>query len=136
MSKGITLSKKHGVNPSMDICFWCGEPKGLALFGRMKGDAEAPKRMVTSLEPCDKCKEKFMLGVHLIEVTDDGSRFGDNKAFAFGDTEGKPHWPTGRYVVMKPEAMKDGKPGTKALCDKATMDRILASAKNGAPEKK
>ena len=136
MSKGITLSKKHGVNPSMDICFWCGEPKGLALFGRLKGDAEAPKRMVTSLEPCDKCKEKFKLGVHLIEVTDDGSRFGDNKAFAFVDTEGKPHWPTGRYVVMKPEAMKDGKPGTKALCDKATMDRILASAKKSAPEKK
>lgn len=129
MSKGITLSKKHGVNPSMDVCFWCGEPKGLALCGRIKGDAEAPKRMVTSLSPCDKCREKFMLGVHLIEVTDDGSRFGDNKAFAFVDTEGKPHWPTGRYVVMKPEAMKDGKAGTKALCDKATMDRILKGAR-------
>lgn len=129
MSKGITLSKKHGVNPSMDVCFWCGEPKGLALCGRMKGDAEAPKRMVTSLSPCDKCREKFMLGVHLIEVTDDGSRFGDNKAFAFVDTEGNTHWPTGRYVVMKPEAMKDGKAGTKALCDKATMDRLLQGSK-------
>lgn len=129
MSKGITLSKKHGVNPSLDICFWCGEPKGLALCGRMKGDAEAPKRMVTSLSPCDKCREKFMLGVHLIEVTDDGSRFGDNKAFAFVDPEGRPHWPTGRYVVMKPEAMKDGKAGTKALCDKATMDRLLQGSK-------
>lgn len=125
MSKGITLSKKHGLNPSLDICFWCGEPKGIALCGKMKGDVESPKNMVTSLEPCDKCREKFMLGVHLIEVTDDGIRFGDNKAFAFGDTEGRPHWPTGRYVVMKPEAMNGGKPGTKALCDKATMDRLL-----------
>lgn len=129
MSKGITLSKKHGINPSLDICFWCGEPKGLALCGRMKGDSEAPKRMVTSLNPCDECREKFKLGVHLIEVTDDGSRFGDNKAFAFVDTDGKPHWPTGRYVVMKPEAMKDGKAGTKALCDKATMDRLLQGRK-------
>lgn len=128
MSKGITLSKKHGINPSLDICFWCGEPKGLALCGRMKGDAEAPKNMVTSLEPCDKCKEKFKLGVHLIEVVDDGSHCGNNKAFAFKDTEGKFHWPTGRYVVMKPEAMKGGKAGTKALCDKATMDHILQGA--------
>ena len=125
MSKGITLSNKHGLNPSLDICFWCGESKGIALCGRLKGDAEAPKNMVTSLEPCDKCKEKFKLGVHLIEVVDDGSRFGDNKAFAFVDTDGRPHWPTGRYMVIKPEAVNDGKPGTKALCDKATMDRLL-----------
>ena len=129
MSKGIKLSKKHGLNPSLDICFWCGEPKGLALCGRIKGDAEAPRSMVTSLEPCDKCKDKFKLGVHLIEVIDDGSRFGDNKAFAFVDTEGKPHWPTGRYVVMKPEAVKGGKPGTKALCDRDTMDNIVRSSK-------
>ena len=129
MSKGIKVSQKHGVNPSMDICFWCGEVRGVALCGKLKGDAEAPKKMVTSLEPCDKCKERFKKGVHLIEVTDDGSHCGNNKAFAFKDTEGKFHWPTGRYVVMKPEAMRDGKPGTKALCDKATMDRILQGAK-------
>lgn len=129
MSKGIMVSQKHGVNPSMDICFWCGEVKGLALCGKLKGDAEAPKQMVTSLVPCDKCKERFKKGVHLIEVTDDGSHCGNNKAFAFKDTEGKFHWPTGRYVVMKPEAMKGGKAGTKALCDKDTMDRILQGAK-------
>ena len=123
------MSKKHGLNPSLDICFWCGEPKGVALCGMLKGDEEAPKNMVTSLEPCDKCKEKFKLGVHIIEVTDDGSRFGDNKAFAFGDTEGKPHWPTGRHVVIRPEAMKNGKAGTKALCDKATMDLLLQGGK-------
>lgn len=129
MSKGIKVSQKHGVNPSMDICFWCGEVRGVALCGKLKGDAEAPKKMVTSLEPCDKCKERFKKGVHLIEVTDDGSHCGNNKAFAFKDTEGKFHWPTGRYVIMKPEAMKGGKAGTKALCDKATMDRILQGAK-------
>lgn len=129
MSKGITLSKNHGVNPSLEICFWCGESKGVILCGKLKGDAEAPKQMVTSLEPCDKCKERFKKGVHLIEVTDDGSHCGNNKAFAFKDTDGKFHWPTGRYVVMKPEAMKDGKAGTKALCDKATMDRLLQGGK-------
>ena len=130
MSKGITLSKKHGLNTSLDICFWCGEPKGLALCGRMKGDAEAPKNMVTSLEPCDKCKEKFKIGVHLIEVVDDGSIFGEKKSFAFVDTDGKPHWPTGRYMVIKPDAMNGGKPGTKALCDKETMDRLLQVCKD------
>ena len=130
MRKGIRFSQKHGLNPSLDICFWCGEVKGLALCGKLKGDVEAPKQMVTSLEPCDKCKERFKKGVHLIEVTDDGSRFGDNKAFAFTDMEGKPHWPTGRYVVMKPEAVKCGKPGTKALCDKATMECLLQGRKD------
>ena len=125
MSNGITLSKKNGLNTSLDICFWCGEPKGIAICGKMKVDAEAPKNMVTSLEPCDKCKEKFKIGVHLIEVVDDGSLFGEKKAFSFVDTDGKPHWPTGRYMVIKPDAMNGGKPGTKALCDKETMDRLL-----------
>ena len=33
--KGIKLSPKHGLNPSMDLCFWCGEPKGVILCGHM-----------------------------------------------------------------------------------------------------
>ena len=126
---GILLSPKHGLNPSLDTCFWCGKSKGVALLGRIKksgdDDVEAPKELVMSLEPCDDCKKKFALGVHLIEVDDDGARFNNNEVFAIKDTDGRCHWPTGRYAVIKPEVMKNGKAGSKALCDKTVMDHIL-----------
>ena len=39
MSKhSITLSPKHGLNPSITHCECCGKEIGLALFGKMKGD--------------------------------------------------------------------------------------------------
>lgn len=132
MSKGINLSPKHGLNPSLDLCFWCGEAKGVALLGRIhreKGDREdleAPREMVTSLEPCDKCKEHFAQGVHLIEVCDDGSRFNNDERFALKDSDGGVHWPTGRWAVVNPAAMKNGKAGGKALCGREAMDHIAA----------
>ena len=57
MSKSIPLSPKHGVNPSMILCPKCGESHSIALMGRMKNDAEAP-RMILGNELCDKCLEK------------------------------------------------------------------------------
>lgn len=125
MSRGIPISKKHGLNPSLETCFWCGEAMGVVLCGRMKGDAEAPRKMCMGLDPCPKCKANFALGVQLIEVTDDGSRFGNNTRFAMRDTEGVLRWPTGRYAVLRPESVKGGRPGSQMLCDKAIMDRVL-----------
>ena len=133
MSKGITLSPKHGVNPSMDLCFWCGQPKGIILCGRMhekKGDrtdVEAPKGMVMNLEPCDKCKENFNLGVQIVEVNDDGSKFHNDLTFAIRAEDNKVKWPTGRFVVMKAESIKGGKPGMRMLCDPGLMDKIFAA---------
>ena len=131
MSRGIKLSPKHGLNPSMDMCFWCGEPKGILLMGRIhekKGDhtdVEAPKGMVTSLEPCDKCKENFKLGIRIIEVVDDGSRFENNVRFAIKAEDGKLMWPTGRFVVMNADAIKGGEAGQVRLCTTDVMDKIL-----------
>lgn len=133
MSKGITISPKYGANPSMDLCFWCGQPKGLILCGRMhkkKGDrtdVEAPKGMVMNLEPCDKCKENFNLGVQIVEVVDDGSKFHNDLTFAIQAEDKKVKWPTGRFVVMKAEAIKGGKPGMRMLCDPGVMDKIFAA---------
>lgn len=129
--KGITLSPKHGLNPSLDLCFWCGEAKGVAILGRIhekKGDRtdlEAPKGMVFSLEPCDKCKERFKQGIHLIEVCEDGSRFHNNEAFAFRDGDGTLHWPTGRWAVIRPEAVRGGKAGGRMLCDEGVMYEVF-----------
>ena len=59
MSKDIKISPKYGVNPTIPVCFFCGEPKNeIALMGKMKGDIEAPKNMVLDYEPCEHCKEQ------------------------------------------------------------------------------
>jgi hypothetical protein len=88
MGKGIRISEKHGVNPSMSRCIICGEAGNeIILFGRLPGDAEAPRLgPVTSFEPCEKCRKQYLdVGVLLIEI------------------DGKP---TGRIAVLKDEAFK------------------------------
>lgn len=65
----IRLSPKHGVNPSLSQCFYCGGDKNeIILPGLMKGDAEAPHRAVWSMEPCDTCKGYMQQGIIVIEV--------------------------------------------------------------------
>jgi len=66
----IRLSEKHGLNPSVELCFICGESKSVMLFGRMRNDEEAPRQAVMNHEPCDKCKKIMEEGVILIEVKD------------------------------------------------------------------
>lgn len=97
-SHGLTkISEKHGLNPSINVCFFCGEDKELVLFGKLKGDAKAPTRVMANYEPCDKCKEKMRRGVTVIEVTKKPSD-------ALPITQG--HWPTGRWCVVQPFAAK------------------------------
>lgn len=63
----ITLSKEHGVNPSINHCFICGNEIGLILFGRLKGDVEAPRNCCSG-ELCDDCKDKLKTHVAVLEV--------------------------------------------------------------------
>lgn len=85
-SKNIKLHKEYGLNPTMCTCFYCGEETGeIALLGAAY-EGEAPSHMCTSLEPCDKCKEKYKDYVLIVEV---GSR--ENET------------PTGRYFAIKKE---------------------------------
>lgn len=71
MSKSIKLSPKHGVNPTIPICFYCGESKNeVALLGRInRADDEAPMHALLDYEPCDKCKALMNQGITLIEVS-------------------------------------------------------------------
>jgi len=58
MSKGdIKLSPKYGLNPAMLQCPVCHKDMGIALCGKLKGDAEAPKVMNGGL--CDDCKQTY-----------------------------------------------------------------------------
>ena len=70
MSKdSITLSPKHGVNPSILHCQCCGKEYGIGLAGRLKGDAEAPKDVMYGF--CDDCQKVIdQGGVMIVEVAD------------------------------------------------------------------
>ena len=75
MAKDIRLSPKHGVNPTIPICAWCGEQKNeIALLGqigdRRKGeDLEAPRTCILDYEPCEHCAEQWAMGVAVLEAT-------------------------------------------------------------------
>ena len=92
MSKNIRLSPKHGLNPSLIVCFWCGEATGVALFGRLKGDAEAPRHITGNHEPCEACAARFAQGVTFFEVSAD-------------PVPDQPPPLTGRYLVVKESAV-------------------------------
>lgn len=70
MSKdSITLSPKHGVNPSILHCECCGKEYGIGLAGRLKGDVEAPKDVLYGF--CDDCQKVIdQGGVMIVEVAD------------------------------------------------------------------
>ena len=100
---GIKLSPKHGLNPTIPVCFWCGEERNeVALLGhigdgRKHEDFEAPMHMVIDYEPCEKCRANMALGVTLMEAT--------NKPNSVTKVEmQKGVYPTGRYVVIKRDA--------------------------------
>ena len=122
MSKSIKLSPKHGVNPCMPVCFFCGDTKNeIALLGRIGGkeDLKAPMKAILDYEPCEECKQKLAGGVLLIEVTD------------YPNMEGQPMiaknaYPTGRYSVVRPEALRgDFKAGSKALVLRSDYEQMF-----------
>ena len=58
---GITLSKEHGINPTLDTCFICGKETSLVLFGASYKDengktVEAPRKVCTG-QLCDDCQK-------------------------------------------------------------------------------
>lgn len=126
---GIKLSPKHGVNPTIPVCFWCGEEKNeIALLGHIgdgrKGeDIEAPMHMVLNYDPCDKCAANMSLGVVCIEVVDIPPQEGMLEL-----VDG--HYPTGRWNVIKPEAAQrifnlDLEAGKKLLVSEEAFSAIF-----------
>lgn len=125
---GIYLSQKHGVNPSVQKCFWCNKDIGVALFGRLPthraekmfgkeyardnaGEVEAPHAVVLSYEPCDGCEvwAHSKHGVFFIEVVEDEQ----------GELR-----PTGMFRCVRDEAVKHMlKPGP--LLERALKIRML-----------
>lgn len=119
----IRLSEKHGVNPSMEICFFCKEAKGIVLFGKLKKDVEAPREVLINYEPCDKCKEKFKEGVIVVAVTTEQQCKNQPPITTRNDEE---LYPTGAYVVVKPKVFNNEyKVGTIITMDKNLFQELF-----------
>ena len=96
MTKSLRISEKHGINPMIPQCFFCGQDKNeIVLLGRLPGDAEAPKHGVIDHEPCDSCKEYMKQGIMVISVSDDATNDDDNP------------FRTGKLAVVKDKAIKE-----------------------------
>lgn len=135
MSRNIILSPKYGVNPTIPVCFWCGEQKPeIALMGRvyekdsrtgkkLRGsDVEMPMSGVClDIEPCPKCEEIFRQGVLLMECVET-----PNGKFSVTDNKGRPHWLTGRYAVKKADEVMCA--GSRCLIDTEVMEHILSQS--------
>lgn len=127
----IKLSQKHGVNPTIPVCFFCGEQKNeIALLGKLKGDVEAPKNCVLDYEPCDKCKEHMNMGVTLIEVSDVQPMDKRPPLTARGNQQ---VYPLGGWCVIKPEATKrifnqDFTEGQKVFVDSEVFKMIMGGS--------
>lgn len=125
MGNSTILHPKHGLNPTLRTCFWCGKDTGeLALLGAAY-NGHAPMHMVLNYEPCDACKEQFAKGITLIETTTRPT----NNLPAIDGT----NYPTGRIAVVTEESIPrifDEEFATrvlrarKALIDSAVWDTL------------
>lgn len=119
MSKNIKISEKHGLNPSIDVCFFCGKDKQLLLFGKLKGDAKAPTRVVSNYVPCEECRKKFAEGRLVIEVVTKDNGVQPITAGA---------WPTGRWCVLPNEianVLFKGIPNPAVLLETELFDAMM-----------
>ena len=98
MSNSVKISPRHGLNPSIPICFWCGEEKNeVVLLGKMnKEDSEAPRRILIDYEPCEKCKKAFEQGIQVIGVNT--TPFFDNQEPLKKEGDAR-LYPSGAYFI-------------------------------------
>lgn len=107
MSNSIRLSPKHGVNPTIPVCAWCGKQKNeIVLLGKIETnkrgeDPEAPKNCILDYEPCDECRENFAKGVVVIEAIT--SPLVENQV-PISVQDGQEFYPTGRWCVLHVES--------------------------------
>lgn len=101
-SKDIKLSRKHGLNPTIPVCFWCGNEKNeIALMGEVFDsngqEIEMPTYACINYEPCEECKKQMELGFTIMEATSQPNE-NTNVEFQSGV------YPTGKWAVLKPDA--------------------------------
>ena len=107
----MRLSNKHGLNPTIPLCPYCGKPKNEIMLTGYEGekwakrnghpDGQMPMYVLVEgdIQPCDECKK---IGIAVVEVKGDADRE-----------------LTGRRWLIKEEAIK------KILADDPMLSSVL-----------
>lgn len=125
---GILLHRKHGLNPTMNRCFYCLEHKDILLVGaktqqfKDAGLADSDGRMhmdigVTDMEPCQKCAGHMKQGIILISIREPEKSMVNDKG-RLKDKIPNPYR-TGGWVVVKEDAIE------KMIINKDLVDYAL-----------
>lgn len=123
----LLVSKEHGVNPSLSICFFCGGDKNeIILAGRCKEDRKAPHAAAWNYEPCDTCKDYMEKGV-MVSVVKEGS------------DRDNPYRRTGQIHVIKDEAAAeifniDPEKTRFVYIEESIAKKVFANAPNNKEE--
>ncbi len=106
MANNIYLDDKHGVNPSIAQCFYCGQDDKLILVGKktkgfngVSDDNQMPQKCgIIDMEPCPECREFMNQGIILISISDDSEN-----EMMLANEENRPPNPfrTGKFAVVK-----------------------------------
>lgn len=132
MSRGIRISPKHGLNPCIPVCAFCGKEKNeIALLGRLKGDAEAPHNAIIDYVPCEECQANWSMGVALICTSTSPQTEGQPP---LTEREGVGIYPAGKYTVMTPDAVKrifglEMETGQPVFVDEGPYNKLMEDAK-------
>lgn len=104
---GLRLHPKHGVNPTIPICYWCGKERNEIVLLGAAYRKEAPMRMLMDYEPCDECKAGMARGVTLVEVAKTPN-FENQTSMVKEKYSGDPNvaYPTGTWVVVTEDWVK------------------------------
>lgn len=108
MGNSIRVSEKHGVNPSVLHCPVCARSVGIALLGKLKDDAEAPRAMMDR-QPCDECRKMMKDGIVFISVRD--------------GEKGENPYRTGHLVCVKEEGVRRMLKNDTGLLDTVLQQR-------------
>lgn len=137
----ITLSKKHGVNPTIPICFWCGKEKNeIAMLGKLPGDMEAPRSMWIpgDYDPCEECEQNWNKGIRVIEASNAPVLYPEQPSY-YGA------YPTGNNIILEPNKIEVifknvdfDKIREKKMCfmDKSAFTKLLYLRENEEREEK
>jgi recombinational DNA repair protein (RecF pathway) len=85
----LIFHPQHGVNPSLPVCAFCGQPTGeILLLGYNRGKEAKHLAIYNPHQPCKACAEKMSYGITFIE------------AIPHPDHD----WVPGAWIVIKEES--------------------------------
>ncbi len=105
----------------IERCFWCGRPKD----GEIEETEETIKNsVINNYSPCEKCKESFGNGIHVIGVIDKPIVDG---MFPISKNDKQTLYPTGSMFVANDDFIKEmlSDEGEKELLENVLKERML-----------